>query len=331
MALDFTPAATTVSSPSRARSRCARWAISAVLGAIRAAMDEHADGRLFHDRGRAAMTSSSRLLHAGSDGAAAREDRKPGNRGQPAGQTSSLTDISNASDDGSLLARDDRRRPVLPGQPSMRARTPRWRFGPGRASSSLHEFGWFRRTASPAPSSAGYGDPRHDCSSTSARRSGLRCWRCATARRLLASAHCETRARPMRRRILRGALLPLVTHDPALESLLNVSRLARPRASWAGRFPRAGCCFASWFEHATQREFAYTHQCQAGELLDLRRTGPPWSALGPFDDGTHRREAAAGDRRSTLTDDGFWTFRRGRGGRREGQPGTRIISNSVSA
>ena len=84
-----------------------------------------------------------------------------------------------------------------------------------------------------------------------------------------------------------------------------------PRTSLAGRCPRGGCCSRDLTEHATQRQFVYSHKWRVGDLViwdnrDTMHRGRPHDEVAaarpaPRDDARYRLDP----RRGGLSADGL--------------------------
>ena len=276
MTLEFTPLHPSfVSEASRIALR--EVDDQAVLDAIRDAMDEHAVV-VFRDQ---AFEDDEQLdLRPPARRGAAREDREPGDRGQPDGQRGA----------DRRLERGRRRRvagagrppaPVLPRQPplahrrlfreSARAVLPPARPG-GPAERPATEFADMR---------AAY-DALDD--RTRERIEGLEVHHSiAWSRSTLGFEFTPEEAE-----ILWGAIQPLVRTFPRCgrRSLYLASHASRI-LGWT--LPEGRLLLRDLMEHATQREFVYAHQWRAGDLViyDNRAT---MHRARPFDDGVLRRE-----------------------------------------
>ena len=249
----------------------------AILDAIRAAMDEHAVV-VFRDQ---AFEDDEQL------GFARRLDgtlhEKTGSRVIAASRlgNEALTDISNVSDDGGLLAQDDRRR-LYSLANRLWHTDASFESPPGRYS-LLHA-----RVVPPDGPATEFADTRsaYDAldDGTKERLEGLEVHHSIAYSRSTLGFEFT----PEEAEILWGAVQPLVRTFPrsGRRSLYLASHASRI-PGWT--LPEGRLLLRELMEHATQREFVYAHEWRAGDLViyDNRAT---MHRARPFDDGTHRRE-----------------------------------------
>ena len=250
---------------------------SAVLDAIRAAMDEHAVV-VFRDQ---AFEDDEQLAFARRLDGTLHE--KTGSRVIAASRlgNEALTDISNVSDDGGLLAQDDRRR-LYSLANRLWHTDASFESPPGRYS-LLHA-----RVVPPDGPATEFADMRsaYDALDDGAkgRLEGLEAHHSIAYSRSTLGFEFT----PEEAEILWGAVQPLVRTFPRCRrrSLYLASHASRI-LGWT--LPEGRLLLRELMEHATQREFVYAHRWRAGDLViyDNRAT---MHRARPFDDGAHRRE-----------------------------------------
>ena len=249
----------------------------AVLDAIRAGMDEHAI-LVFRDQ---EFSDDEQLDFARRFDGVLHE--KTGSRVVAASRlgNEALTDISNVADDGGLMAPENRRRLY-----SLANRL--WHTDasfenpPGRYS-LLHA-----KVIPPDAPPTEFADMRAAWDALDAgmqeRLEGLEAHHSIAYSRSTLGFEFS----PEEAEILRGAIQPLV------RTLPRSNRRSLYLASHASRIlgwtlPEGRLLLRELMEHATQREFVFSHQWRAGDLViyDNRAT---MHRARPFDDGAHRRE-----------------------------------------
>ena len=249
----------------------------AVLAEVRAGMDRHAV-LVFRDQ---AFADDEQLDFARRlDG---RLHEKTGSRVASASRlgNEALTDISNVSDDGGLLAQDDRRR-LYSLANRLWHTDASFESPPGRYS-LLHA-----RVVPPDGPATEFADMRSAYDAlddrTKERIEGLEAHHSIAYSRSTLGFEFT----PEEAEILRGAVQPLVRTFP------RSSRRSLYLASHASRIlgwtlPEGRLLLRELMEHATQREFVHAHAWRAGDLViyDNRAT---MHRARPFDDGAHRRE-----------------------------------------
>ena len=250
---------------------------SAVLDAIRAAMDEHAVV-VFRDQ---AFEDDEQLAFARRLDGTLHE--KTGSRVIAASRlgNEALTDISNVSDDGGLLAQDDRRR-LYSLANRLWHTDASFESPPGRYS-LLHA-----RVVPPDGPATEFADMRsaYDAldDGTKERIEGLEAHHSIAYSRSTLGFEFT----PEEAEALWGAVQPLVRTFPrsGRRSLYLASHASRI-PGWT--LPEGRLLLRELMEHATQREFVHAHEWRAGDLViyDNRAT---MHRARPFDDGAHRRE-----------------------------------------
>src|SRR5262245_41143936 len=254
-----------------------RDAGEAALGRIRAGMDEYAvlvfRGQPFTDAEQLAF--AQRLdgeLHA-KTGISALQKNRFGNE--------ALTDISNVTEHGSIMERDDRRRAYGLGNRLWHTDAS-FQDPPGRYS-MLHA-----RVVPPVAADTEYADMRaaYDAlpDDMKTRLEGLQAHHSiAYSRQTLGFEFAEDE-----KDRLKGAVHPLV------RTLPRTGRKSLYLASHANRIlgwpvPDGRLLLRDLTEHATQRERIYRHAWRVGDLLiwDNRCT---MHRATPFDDGAYKRE-----------------------------------------
>ena len=250
---------------------------SAVLDAIRAAMDEHAVV-VFRDQ---AFEDDEQLAFARRLDGTLHE--KTGSRVIAASRlgNEALTDISNVSADGGLLAQDDRRR-LYSIANRLWHTDASFESPPGRYS-LLHA-----RVVPPDGPATEFADMRsaYDAldDGTKERIEGLEAHHSIAYSRSTLGFEFT----PEEAEALWGAVQPLVRTFPrsGRRSLYLASHASRI-PGWT--LPEGRLLLRELMEHATQREFVHAHRWRAGDLViyDNRAT---MHRARPFDDGAHRRE-----------------------------------------
>ena len=250
---------------------------SAVLDTIRAAMDEHAVV-VFRDQ---AFEDDEQLAFARRLDGTLHE--KTGSRVIAASRlgNEALTDISNVSADGGLLAQDDRRR-LYSLANRLWHTDASFESPPGRYS-LLHA-----RVVPPDGPATEFADMRsaYDAldDGTKERIEGLEAHHSIAYSRSTLGFEFT----PEEAEALWGAVQPLVRTFPrsGRRSLYLASHASRI-PGWT--LPEGRLLLRELMEHATQREYVYAHQWRAGDLViyDNRAT---MHRARPFDDGAHRRE-----------------------------------------
>ena len=250
---------------------------SAVLDTIRAAMDEHAVV-VFRDQ---AFEDDEQLAFARRLDGTLHE--KTGSRVIAASRlgNEALTDISNVSADGGLLAQDDRRR-LYSLANRLWHTDASFESPPGRYS-LLHA-----RVVPPDGPATEFADMRsaYDAldDGTKERIEGLEAHHSIAYSRSTLGFEFT----PEEAEILWGAVQPLVRTFPrsSRRSLYLASHASRV-VGWT--LPEGRLLLRELMEHATQREFVHAHRWRAGDLViyDNRAT---MHRARPFDDGAHRRE-----------------------------------------
>ena len=250
---------------------------AATLAAIRAGMDEHAI-LVFHDQ---PFTDAEQLdfaqrldgaLHA-KTGISALQKNRFGNE--------ALTDISNVTDKGEIMERDDRRRAYGLGNRLWHTDAS-FQDPPGRYS-MLHA-----RVVPPVEADTEYADMRtaYDAlpQTMKDRIRDLRAHHSiAYSRQTLGFEFSDDEEA-----LLKGAVHPLVRTMP------RTGRKSLYLASHASRIidwpvPDGRLLLRDLIEHATQRQFVYRHAWRVGDLViwDNRCT---MHRATPFEDGRYRRE-----------------------------------------
>ena len=250
---------------------------SAVLDTIRAAMDEHAVV-VFRDQ---AFEDDEQLAFARRLDGTLHE--KTGSRVIAASRlgNEALTDISNVSADGGLLAQDDRRR-LYSLANRLWHTDASFESPPGRYS-LLHA-----RVVPPDGPATEFADMRsaYDAldDGTKERIEGLEAHHSIAYSRSTLGFEFT----PEEAEALWGAVQPLVRTFPrsGRRSLYLASHASRI-PGWT--LPEGRLLLRELMEHATQREFVHAHRWRAGDLViyDNRAT---MHRARPFDDGAHRRE-----------------------------------------
>ena len=249
----------------------------AILAAIRAGMDEHAV-IVFREQ---ELTDDEQLDFARRLDGVLHE--KPGSRVISANRlgNEALTDISNVAGDGGLLPLDDRRR-LYSLANRLWHTDASFESPPGRYS-LLHA-----RVVPPNGPPTEFADMRaaYDAldDGMKERIEGLEVHHSiAYSRQTLGFEFSPEEAK-----ILWGAIQPLVRTFPVCNRRgLYLASHASRILGWT--LPEGRLLLRELMEHATQREFVYTHEWRAGDLViyDNRAT---MHRARPFDDGANRRE-----------------------------------------
>ena len=250
---------------------------TALLDAIRVAMDEHAVV-VFRDQ---AFEDDEQLAFARRFDGTLHE--KTGSRVIAASRlgNEALTDVSNVAADGGLLAQDDRRR-LYSLANRLWHTDASFESPPGRYS-LLHA-----RVVPPNGPATEFADMRaaYDAldDRTRERIEGLEVHHSIAYSRSTLGFEFT----PEEAEALWGAIQPLVRTFPRCgrRSLYLASHASRI-LGWS--LPEGRLLLRELMEHATRREFVYAHQWRAGDLViyDNRAT---MHRARPFDDGAHRRE-----------------------------------------
>jgi alpha-ketoglutarate-dependent 2,4-dichlorophenoxyacetate dioxygenase len=191
-----------------------------------------------------------------------------------------LTDISNLDEDGEVMKSDDRRRMYSLGNRLWHTDAS-FQDPPGHYS-MLHA-----RVVPPVPADTQFADMRaaHDAlpEEMKQRLEGLQVHHSiAYSRKTLGfefSPEEETR--------LQGAIHPLVRILPSERKSLYLASHASRIIDWP--VPDARLLLRDLMEHATQREFTYTHSWQAGDLVIWDNRATMHRGLA-YDDTKYKRE-----------------------------------------